>query len=97
MYAEVLGRPVTSSELTTWDNALNEGYSRAKIAQIMFNSQEYATLLINSDFLLVVHRPADPGAITYWTPNVLSTQKDGDLLVSLFTSTENFNNLAKLP
>ncbi len=85
-------------EESTWVNALTygtDGTTCASVAQIVFNSQEYAKDVINSDYELVLGHAANASSIAYWTPNILSTQSDNTLLTALFTSTENFNNLAK--
>ena len=97
MYNDVLGRaPDPAGEFAYISLLDTKASTRKDVAVNFFNSQEYATRVINSDFNLVLHRSAEPGAVSYWTPNLRATSKDGDLLVALFASNENFNNLRKL-
>lgn len=93
LYADILGRAPDAAGEAYWVSALENGMSRDRVALSFFNTQEYVTRVINTDFNLVLNRNAEPGAIHYWTPSLVQTGKDGELLVALFVSNENFNNL----
>jgi len=93
LYVDILGRAPDAAGEAYWVSALENGMSRDRVALSFFNTQEYATRIINADFNLVLNRNAEPGAIHYWTPSLAQTGKDGELLVALFASNENLNNI----
>lgn len=97
LYFDILGRAPDGPGEFSYVSRLNtNAATRKDVALSLFNSQEYASRVINADFNLVLNRGAEASAANYWTPNFRATGKDADLLVALFASPENFNNLKKL-
>jgi hypothetical protein len=94
LYTDVLGRPADPAGETFWLTALGNGASRDSVAAAFLNSREYFAKVIQADFNLVLNRSAEPGAVQFWTQNLIQHRgNDGPLLAALFNSDENLDKL----
>ena len=79
---------------TFWVNQLQNGVSRNQVAVSFFHTREYANLVIQNDFNLVLGRNAEPSGVQFWTENLAANRgNDAHLLVALFSSAENLRKL----
>ena len=69
LYHDVLGRTQAPSnaELQYWVGRVLGGMSRADIAAVFVGSTEAHGHIVDSDYLLMLNRPADPAGRVYWT------------------------------
>lgn len=88
LYADVLNRGATTSDLAVWEPVLNSGASRASVAAFFLASQEYRTNLVQNDYTTFLHRAADSGGIAYWVSAVNAGAKDQEVLAAIFGSPE---------
>jgi hypothetical protein len=94
LYNDVLRRAPDAAGETYWVTQLQNGVSRDQVARSFFNNQEYANLVIQADFNLVLGRNAEPSGVQFWTQNLRQNLgNDAHLLVALFISHENLHNL----
>lgn len=94
LYVDVLHRTAAPEEEAYWVGKLAGGQSRKSLAAGFLNSREYLKNEINADFNLVLHRNASGDAIQTWADEIRGDKgTDDHLLVALFGSDENLNNV----
>jgi hypothetical protein len=91
LYADVLNRGASASELAGWEMALDSGASRASVAETFFTSQEYRTNLVQSDYRTFLLRAADPGGLAHWVNALNTGSTDQEVLAQLFGSPEGYD------
>jgi uncharacterized delta-60 repeat protein len=92
VYLDLLGRSPDASGLMTFTTALDQGQlTRLQVAQIITNSLEYHTLVVQGLYGRLLGRPADPTGLNNWV-NFLSQGGTADQLEAIFLgSAEYFN------
>ncbi len=66
VYLDLLQRPIDSSGLATWTNALAAGSTRTQVVAAIQTSQEYRTLEVEYLYGFLLRRPADAGGLASW-------------------------------
>jgi hypothetical protein len=67
VYRDLLNRTPDSGGLTTWVNALNNGQSRAQVAQSLVDTNERHQNLVTSYYLTYLRRFPDSNGFAFWT------------------------------
>jgi hypothetical protein len=93
-YADILGRTVTSDELTALQSALQAGVSPAGLAQALLNSAEGLGRLVDADYQDLLHRVADGAGRATWLSFLESGFITPDTARQLFLATDEFFALA---
>ena len=65
IYHELLDRPVDGPALAYWSGLLNAGATRGQVLQQIESTPEYEILQVNSLFETYLHRPVDPGGLSF--------------------------------
>lgn len=66
LYQQLLNRGASDSDILGFTAALNAGVSRAQIAAIFLNSNEYLANFVNASYQKLLHRSVDPVGLAYW-------------------------------
>jgi hypothetical protein len=66
LYNDVLGRGATFSEVEFWVQALQNGASRADVAQAFLTSTEATQQLVNLDYRVYLGRAGDSEEVQFW-------------------------------
>jgi hypothetical protein len=78
LFQDVLNRAIGPSELQLYLQAMANGFSRARIAQIVVTSPEASMVEVQALYAQFLHRPADPAGLSAWTnalqQNLVGTQ-----------------------
>ena len=95
LYIDLLGRSIDGGGLTYWSGLVSSGQlSRSGYALGLADSPEYAQLLVNTVYNLVLGRDAETTGRNYWAARYVQTQDILALFVSLATSDEGQAHLA---
>jgi hypothetical protein len=93
LFQEALGRAVDASGQATFGQALNAGFSRTQVAQVIFSSPEYFTHLVNGFYQQYLHRAADANGSAGAVSALLSGIRDEQIIAVLVGSDEYFGRL----
>jgi hypothetical protein len=94
MFNDLFNHPPDANAQSNFTQALASGAAtRAQVAAIVLGSTEYQHSLIQSDFLLLLHRSADGTGLAFFTHSLAGGAHDEDVLNSIFTSPEFLNQL----
>jgi hypothetical protein len=66
MYADVLNRTATASEINSWGRFIMNGAPPVQVAGGFVNSDEYRLIRINAAYQTILGRPAEPGGDRGW-------------------------------
>jgi hypothetical protein len=94
MYQDLFNRAPDANALSNFTQALASGAAtRTQVAAVVLASPEYQHTVIQSDFQLLLHRPADNTGLAFYTNSFAGGARDEDVLNSIFTSPEFLNQL----
>jgi hypothetical protein len=63
VYLDLLQRPAEPAAIASWSAVLDRGMSRTQVVQAIESSVEYRTKLVQSAYVLILHRAADSGGL----------------------------------
>src|SRR5262249_47345339 len=76
LYQDVLGRAVDAAGVNYWGGLLLAGWSRARVAQGVWESPEHRGLQVDGMYRSLLHRPADALGLSYWGGRFLAGQTE---------------------
>jgi hypothetical protein len=95
LYAEVLGRTATPSEMAAWNQALQNGLSRQAAVMAFLTSSESYQRILDCDYRNFLHRAADGAGKQAWLAGLLNARTTPQSVGEAFLSSEEFFNLTK--
>lgn len=90
VYRVLLGRPATVAEQTAWSTALTSGTSTSSFINQLVTGNEYTGNTVDADYLLLLHRTADPAGRSYWAGQLASTRRNDLIIAAIAGSSEYF-------
>ena len=90
LYAQVLGRSADATGEAGWLGALQNGTSRAAVAQAFLTSAETDAKVIDQFYLEFLNRPADPAGEAGWLKAMLSGQANIETVAEGFLNSSEF-------
>src|SRR5262249_43407726 len=66
LYEDVLGRPADMAGVNYWTGLLQAGFTRAQVAQGIWESPEHRGVQVDALYRALLHRPADALGRAYW-------------------------------
>jgi hypothetical protein len=91
VYLDLLGRPVDPVGLATFAGGLDSGQlTRTQVVQLIENSLEYRTDVVNNLYLTLLGRPADPNGLMTFVNYLGSGGTIGDVKALIISSPEYF-------
>lgn len=91
LYADVLNRGnASTADVAFWETVLNSGMSRAGVGIGFLTSHEYRADLVQTDYLTLLNRAADPGGLTIWVNALNAAFTDQELLAAILGSPEGY-------
>lgn len=87
-YVDLLGRPPTTAEVTSWQARLAAGTSRTQVALELARTQEWARVVVTGLYQQVLGRPTDPGGREFWAARLVAGERTADLAAQLYASNE---------
>jgi subtilisin family serine protease len=88
LYADVLGRTATASEVRQWVDALGRGASRYSVALAFLLSTEHLNDVVNGYYLAYLGRPLDPTGQRSWVTAIQRGARDEHVIGSIIASEE---------
>jgi hypothetical protein len=88
LYADVLGRTGSASEINSWIAAMYAGYNRDQIANAFWQSPEHRMREVDAYYMQYLHRSADAGGEASWVQLFLSGWSETDVIRAFVTSPE---------
>lgn len=89
LYQDALGRPIDAQGLSYFEQQLShEGH--AAVAAQVFGSPEYRDVLVNEDFMLLLDRPAEASAQSFYAGQLAHGTNNDALLAAIAASDEYF-------
>ncbi|HEX7446380.1 MAG TPA: PKD domain-containing protein, partial [Pirellulales bacterium] len=93
MFRDVLGRPISSQDLGYFQQQLShEG--RVAVANQVFGSDEYRHVLVNEDFELLLDRPAEASAQSFYAAQLAHGASNDAVLAAIAATDEYFAKTA---
>jgi hypothetical protein len=92
-YLDLLARPATAGDVSTFVTAITDGLSRTNAASTILTSTEYRHDLIDGLYQSFLHHSADPAALGSFTTLLQSGARDQDVISAILASDEYFNNV----
>lgn len=89
LYRKLLLREASPAEVQHWVGLMRSGWTRQMVAATFYASPETLRVRINSLYVLLLGRQADPGGLQSWPPFLLASG-DIALAAGLVTSQEYF-------
>ena len=90
LYFTVLNRPVDAPSKAALVQYLDKGGSRQAVADGVLTSAEANGVLTRDYYDRFLHRPAEPGALSYWVASLQQGNRDEGLAASIIGSDEYF-------
>src|SRR4051812_6314058 len=81
LYANLLNRTASQSEISGWVNLLDTGTLPTAVASAFVQSTEYLDLTTRNDYLSLLNRAPSPEDLTYWRTQQQSGLTDHQLQV----------------
>lgn len=96
LYLDLLGRQPAATEQAAWVVQINNGMSRADVADSLVDSMEFRVVEVGQIYDWVLARSADPGGLQYWStlPSGGSWLRSASL--GILSSSENLDRLLVL-
>jgi len=88
LYQAVLNRSADADGLKAYEDRLNNGESRATIAQELWNSDEHRTLQVKALYQGLLNRAPDEGGMKYWTDQLKAGATEEDVAAGMLGSQE---------
>jgi hypothetical protein len=89
LYANILQRPSPSdAEVNGWVSNINSGMSLQAVTQAFLGSNEHFTLIVNTDFTTLLGRPADQGALNFYTQQMVNGMTQDQVEATILGSQE---------
>jgi parallel beta-helix repeat protein len=88
LYQDLLGRAPDLAGLNGWDGLLLSGVPREQVAEAIWQSPEHRGLEVDRDYLLYLHRPADPLGRQAWVNAFLMGASENQVALGFLTSGE---------
>ena len=95
LYASILGRIPSGSEIAGWVSALRSGQSRDAVALAFLNSSESFQYILNCDYSFFLHRTADKAGNQAWQSQWQSGGLTPAMVVESFLASDEFFALAR--
>jgi len=90
LYQDVLGRAPDTNGQNFWQSQLQNGNSRANVAQSFLTSQEGQMVAVNQLYTNLLNRPSDSNGLAYWVSRLQDNDPgDTDDFNSYTESTDN--------
>jgi uncharacterized repeat protein (TIGR01451 family) len=96
LYSDLLGRTVDAGSLAFWQQQLQSGVSRAAVVGALMNSDEAFLHIIDTNYVNILHRGADPGGRQHWLAAFRSGQASADSFSQMLLASGEFYGLAVL-
>jgi len=93
LYVDLLHRQPQPAEMATWSSALNNGTSRAQVAQAIVSSPEHQNLVIQNDYLTLLGRPPSPAEIPTWSSQLQAGISEQQVKAAILASDEFFSRV----
>src|SRR5205807_2306900 len=93
LFQDVLHRAVDPAGRAFFDSALARGVTRQQLAASIFGSTEYVQNLVQGDYLMFLHRPADSGSLNSFAGALQQGARDQDVLAALLSSDERYSQI----
>jgi predicted outer membrane repeat protein len=88
LYRSVLGRASDADSLKAYTDRINNGESRATIADEVWNSIEHRTHQVNSYYQSLLGRNPDAEGLEYWTNRLMSGASEEEVTAGILGSKE---------
>jgi uncharacterized repeat protein (TIGR01451 family) len=88
LYEDVLGRPVDQAGVNYWVGLLQAGFTRAQVAQGIWESPEHRGVQVDALYRQLLHRPADAAGRAYWGGLLLAGQSEEQVEAGILASPE---------
>ncbi|HJT34020.1 MAG TPA: DUF4214 domain-containing protein [Pirellulales bacterium] len=93
LYQDALGRPIDAQGMSYFEQQLShEGH--AAVAAQVFGSPEYRDALVNEDFMLLLDRPAEASAQSFYAGQLAHGTSNDAILAAIAASDEYFAKTA---
>jgi hypothetical protein len=88
LFQNVLGRPADAAGLIAGVQMLQDGFTRADLADGFWRSAEHRALEVNQFYGEFLHRAADSAGRAFWTSTLLTGASELDVMRGILSSTE---------
>jgi hypothetical protein len=90
MYADVLGRTASATDVNSWGRHLMNGASPVEVASGFVDSDEYRLIRINSAYQTILGRPAEAGGDRGWLAAMKRGALGTDDIDKVFLATDEY-------
>lgn len=88
LFHDVLGRDIESAALTYFEGLLEKGATTAKMAAMVFSSDEYQHVRVNDLYEQLLDRPADPAGLASFANELAHGVTDESIFAQILSSDE---------
>jgi hypothetical protein len=88
LYSDVLQRSPDAAGLTSWENLLASGTTRADVTAAFLNSAEHRGLQVDHLYQTFLDRPADPSGRMFWVNSLINGMTVETVMAAFATSDE---------
>jgi hypothetical protein len=90
LYGDILGRAPTAAEAAAWVGLLQSGTTRDAAARAFLTSSEAYMIMLNCDYMHILHRSPDPAGEQVWLQLMASGQETPAMVSEAFLASDEF-------